>query len=468
MFVGRTDELAALNKLYTKDSFQMAIVYGRRRVGKTTLLGEFAKDKPAVFFAAQEANEHLNLTLFSEKVYGFFGLPKTTGVFRNWHDAFSFIAEKAKERRFVLVIDEFPYLASSNKSIQSILQNIIDHELKHTDLFLILCGSQIGFMEKQVLGGKSPLFGRRTAQFRIEGFDCFDAAKMLPGASNEDKIKYYACVGGTPHYLSLIDPKLSFEENLLDLYFDPQAYLYGEPVMLLMQELREPAMYNSIISAVASGSSRMNDISAKIAEETSKSGKYVKTLLDLRIFRKEVPFGKDRNNSRKTIYRIADHCFRFWYKYVFMHNDGIESGAGRIVAETMVFPELSAFVGKPAFEDVCRRYIIRKNRENALPFLATAFGTWWGTDNQTKQAADIDVVADNKALKKALLCECKWRNEPTDSGEIRKLLGKSSLLPGYDDYHFMFFSKAPYTAAAVKLANENKNLRLIDLDMLFD
>jgi AAA+ ATPase superfamily predicted ATPase len=291
---------------------------------------------------------------------------------------------------------------------------------------------------------------------------------MLPGVSNEDKVKSCACVGGTPHCLSRIDPGLSFEDNLTDLYFDPQAYLYGEPTMLLMQELREPALYNSVISAVAAGSSRMNDISAKIAEETSKSAKYVKTLLDLRIFRKEVPFGEDRNASRKTIYRVADNCFRFWYKYVFMHNDGIESGSGRIIAETMVFPELSAFIGKPAFEDVCRQWLIRKKKEETLPFLATAFGTWWGTDNQAKQAADIDIVADNKALKKALLCECKWRNEPTDSGEIQKLLGKSRLLPGYSEYHFMFFSKAPYTDAALELATENKNLRLIDLDMLFD
>lgn len=468
MFVCRSDELMALNKLYSKDSFQMAVVYGRRRVGKTTLLSEFAKDKPAIFFAAQEANEHLNLLLFSEKVYSYFGLPSTTGNFRNWHDAFMFIAEKAKEQQFILIIDEFPYLVHSNKSISSILQNIIDHELKNTNLFLILCGSQISFMENEVLGGKSPLFGRRTAQFRIEGFDYFDAAKMLPNASNEDKIKYYACVGGTPHYLRQINQNLSFEENIVDLYFSPTAYLYGEPTMLLQQELREPAMYNSVISAVATGSSRMNDISTKIAEETSKSGKYVKTLLDLRILRKKVPFGENKESSRKTIYRLDDNCFRFWYKYVFMHNDGIETGAGRIIAETTVFPELSAFIGKPAFEDICRQYIIRKNRAKELPFLATKFGIWWGTDNQEKQEADIDVVADNKSEKKVLLCECKWRNEPTDVSDVQKLLDKSRLLPGYNEYYYMFFSKSLYTDAALRLAEGNDKLSLVSLDMLFD
>jgi AAA+ ATPase superfamily predicted ATPase len=467
MFVSRTNELSALSRLYAKDSFQMAIVYGRRRVGKTTLVSEFVKGKPAIFFAAQEANEYLNLQLFSSEAYAFFGLPKSMGAFRNWHDAFSFIAEKAKEQRFILVIDEFPYLATKSKSIQSILQNIIDHEIKNTNLFLILCGSQISFMENQVLGAKSPLFGRRTAQFRIEGFDYFDAAQMLPGVSNEDKIRYYACIGGTPHYLGQIDPALSFEENIIELYFEPQSYLFSEPAMLLMQELREPAMYNSVISAIATGSSKLNDISTKVGEETSTSGKYVRTLVDLRILRKDVPFGENPEHSRKTLYQIADNCYRFWYRYVFFHSAGVETGTGRIIAESMVFPELSAFIGKPAFEEVCRQYIIRKNKENGLPFLATNFGTWWGTDNREKQAADIDIVADYKPQGKVLLCECKWRNEPTDAAEVRKLLEKPYLLPGYSEYCFMFFSKSPYTGAALELARDNKNLRLVSLDMLF-
>jgi AAA+ ATPase superfamily predicted ATPase len=468
VFVSRNDELDALNRLYAKDAFQMAVVYGRRRVGKTTLISEFVKEKPAIFFSAQEANEHLNLRLFSEAVYSFFNLPQSTGAFRDWHGAFSFIAEKARERRFILAIDEFPYLASGDKSIKSVLQNIIDHSLKNTQLYLILCGSQIGFMEKQVLSSKSPLFGRRTSQFRLEGFDYFDAAKMLPGVSNEDKIKYYACVGGTPHYLSQINPGVSFEENLVELYFDPHGYLFSEPIMLLMQELREPAMYNSVISAIATGSSRLNDISTKIGEEAAKASKYLKTLADLRILRRDIPFGENPARSRKGIYQIADNCYRFWYKHVFLNSPGIETGAGRIIAESMVFPELPAFVGKPAFEDACRQYVVRKNRAGQLPFLATSFGSWWGADNLERQPADIDVVADNKPQGKILLCECKWRNEPTDAAEVRKLLGKPRLLPGYGEYQFMFFSKSPFTKAARELAQDNANLRLVTLDMLFE
>ena len=467
MFVSRQNELDALQKLYNKDKFQMVVMYGRRRVGKTTLINEFIKGKPAIFFAAQEANTRLNLQMFSEKAYAFFGLPETTGAFANWHDAFMFIANRAENHKFILAIDEFPYIAESNKSVKSILQNIIDHELLKSKLYLILCGSQISFMERDVLGYGSPLFGRRTAQFKIEGFDYYDAAKMLPFASNEDKIKYYACVGGTPHYLAQIEGGLSFEDNIKELFFKPHGYLYSEPAMLLQQELREPSMYNSVITAIATGASRLNEISTKIGEDSAKTIKYIKTLMELKILHRGHPFGDNPERSRKGVYMISDNCFRFWYRYVFLNNTGIESGIGAEIADSLVFPGLSAFVGKPAFEEACRQYLIRRNKEKALPFFASNFGVWWGADPKAKANTDIDIVADNKTEKMILLCECKWKNEPTDAADVRKLLSKAHLLPGYEKYRFMFFSKAPYTEAALGLAKDNDNLSLVTLDMMF-
>ena len=214
MFVGRERELASLDRLYDEGKFQMVVMYGRRRVGKTTLISAFISGKPAIFFTAQEANDVYNLRQFSSKVYAYFDLPQSTGAFSNWNDAFAFIAEKAKERRFILAFDEFPYAAAANRSLKSILQAAVDHGFKDTGLFLILCGSHVGFMESEVLGYKSPLFGRRTAQMKLEGFDYYDAGRMLGGFSDEDKLKFYACVGGTPHYLAQIRAHESFEENL--------------------------------------------------------------------------------------------------------------------------------------------------------------------------------------------------------------------------------------------------------------
>jgi AAA+ ATPase superfamily predicted ATPase len=290
---------------------------------------------------------------------------------------------------------------------------------------------------------------------------------MLEGISNEDKIKYYACVGGTPHYLSQVDCHLSFEENLIDLYFEPQSYLYGEPELLLQQELREPAMYNSIIAAIASGAARLNDISSKINEDSAKVIKYIKTLIDLNILYKDNPFNENPEFSRKSAYRISDNCYRFWYRYVFLNKAGIEAGIGAEIADSLVFPLLMIYIGKPAFEDICRQYLIRQNKSQLLPFLAMNIGVWWGSDKTEKVSADIDIVAENKTTKQILLCECKWRNELTDASEVQKLLAKSKLLPDYDEYYFMFFSKSPYTKAAKQLAAENKNLRLLDLNMIF-
>ena len=468
MFVSRTQELNALQKLYERKKFQMVVIYGRRRVGKTTLINKFIEGKPALFFAAQEANERLNLQMFSERAYEFFDLPKSTSVFSNWYDALMFIADKAKTQKFILAIDEFPYLAESNKGLKSILQNIIDHELLESKLYLILCGSQISFMENEVLGYKSPLFGRRTAQFRIEGFDYYDAAEMLGDVSNEERIKYYACIGGTPHYLAQIDARLSFEENIKELFFQTQGYLYGEPVMLLQQELREPALYNSIIAAIATGASRLNDISTKIGEDTSKTIKYINTLMGLKILRKEYPFGDNPERSRKSVYKIWDNCYRFWYRYVFLHKTVIEAGSGSDIADHFVFPSLSSFIGKPAFEEICRQYVIRQNKLKTLPFLASDIGIWWGSDSRKKTNADFDVVADNRLEKKILLCECKWKTSLIDVMEVKKLMSKTYLMPDYDNYHFMFFSKSSYSAESKRLEHESDNLTLVTLDMLFE
>ncbi len=466
MFVGRDKELASLNKLYAEKTFQMVVMYGRRRIGKTTLISKFIADKPAIFFTAQEVNDTLNLTQFSKKIYSFFDIPETTGSFNNWSDAFHFLSDKARQNQFILAFDEFPYAVSANRSLKSILQAAIDHEFKNTGLFLILCGSHMGFMENEVLGYKSPLFGRRTAQIKLEGFDYYDAGKMLGSFSNEDKIKIYACVGGTPHYLAQIKSNESFEENIKRLFFDISGYLYNEPIMLLQQELREPAMYNSIVAAIAAGASRLNEIATKINEDSPKVNKYLQTLVNLQIVQKIYPFGEDPQNSRKGIYRIKDNCYDFWYSFVFQFKPEIESGSGDIVADHKVFGEkLSSYIGKPPFEAICLQYLQRVNRNQKLPFTATSFGSWWGTDPKEKKQSDFDVVAANRTDKKIILGECKWKNSINDVSEIQKLISKKHLLSEYKERYYYLFSKTPFTIEAKQ--SENQNITLVTTDMLF-
>ena len=442
MFVGREKELAALEGLYGEDSFQMVVLYGRRRVGKTTLISEFISGKPAIFFTATEVNDALNLDVFSRKVYGFFNMPLSAGAFTNWNSAFEFLSEKAKEQRFVLAFDEFPYAAAANRALKSVLQAAIDHGFKNTGMFLILCGSQIGFMENEVLGYSSPLFGRRTAQIKLEGLDYYDSGKMLPGFSNEDKIKLYACIGGTPHYLSQVKQGESFPENIKRLFFEISGYLYNEPMMLLQQELREPAMYNSIISAIAGGASRLNEIATKIHEDSPKVSKYLQTLVNLRIIQKMFPFGDNPQNSRRGVYRIADNCYGFWYAFVFPNIPEIESGNGDIVASFELNGEkLPAYIGRPAFETICTQFLQRANRNGMLPITASSFGSWWGNDPKTKSQADFDIVAANRQTKKVLLGECKWKTKVNIKIEAEKLMCKDHLLPEFTERYYHIFTK---------------------------
>ena len=248
MFVGRENELETLERAYDADVFQMVVVYGRRRVGKTTLLTHFAQDKPTLFFTAQQQTDADNLADFSVEIAQFFSLPPGTR-FDGWDGALQFLAEQARREPFLFVFDEFPYAAEANPSLVSKMQIAIDHHFAQTKACLALCGSDQGFMESEVLGKKSPLHGRRTAQIRVRPFDYLTSARMVPTVSAEDAFRYYACVGGVPYYLAQIDESRPFLDNIADLFFSTDGLLYEEPLMLLRQELREPAVYNSILRA---------------------------------------------------------------------------------------------------------------------------------------------------------------------------------------------------------------------------
>jgi AAA+ ATPase superfamily predicted ATPase len=301
---------------------------------------------------------------------------------------------------------------------------------------------------------------------KIEGLNYAEAAKLLRGFSPEDMVKTYSCVGGTPYYIAQVNPSHSFEENMAALYFTNMGYLYDEPAMLLRQELREPALYNSLITAIASGASKLNDIAQKAGEDPQKASKYLHTLVDMRILRRVYPFGEDPAKSRRSIYRIEDNCFAFWYRFVFPLQDAIEKGMGKQAAQRIVFPALSTYIGKPSFEAICLQYLILRNRRDKLPFFATQFGTWWGSDPLAREQTDIDVVLHSEAGGEVLLGECKWRNEAVGTAELEKLLDKGRLLPGYQKYHYCFFAKSSFTNAAKKLAAE-KQIQCVLLADLF-
>lgn len=462
MFVGRTNELNEMNRLFYSNTFQLFVLYGRRRVGKTTLLTEFCRDKPSIFFSAENSTNQMNLIKFSQQIFSYFD-ETALEPFGSWENAFLYIEKRCGRNSLAVIIDEFPYLAENDKSLLSVLQHLIDHRLKDSRLFLVLCGSYMGFMEREVLGSKSPIFGRRTAQLHLKTLDYYAGSELLPSITAEEQLTYYGIFGGTPLYLSHILSDAGIEENLKHNYFSPTGYLYEEPTLLLQQELREPGVYRAIIEAIAGGAVRLNEIHQRTGEERSKCAKYISVLIELGILYREVPFG-ERENSRKGLYQIEDNMFRFWHRFVGPNKTLIETGAGDIVIAKRVLPDLPDYMGG-RFEEICRQFLLRKNRLGQLPILFTEIGRWWGTDSRKRQETEIDLVARDGDT--YLFCECKWRAQPAGLAVLEDLVEKSQLFHTAKNY-YAIFSKSGFHPELAEEARKRGNVLLYGMEELME
>ena len=463
MFIGREKELFQMNRLYQQDCFQMLVVYGRRRVGKTTLLKEFCKEKPTIFYSASQQNEMQNLLKFSEQIFSFYQ-EDVISPFSDFEKAFQYIGQRQKHDRLVLVLDEFPYLAECNPALLSMIQHLIDHQLQDTKLYIILCGSYMGFMEKEVLSAKSPLFGRRTGQMKLKTFDNLTSSQFMNGFSHEEQLMLYGAFGGTPMYLQRIQGNQTLEENIINLILSPVGYLYEETLLLLRQEVQQPTVYSTIIEAIASGATKLNEIAMKTGEESAKCLKYINILCELGIVYKETPFG-EKEKSRKTLYQISDMMFRFWYRYVSPNRTLLETDAEKIVWNQKVLPDFSNYMGY-VFEIVCRDYLLHQNSKGNLPFLFTEIGRWWGTDKKTKSQLEIDIIAREK--NNYLFCECKWRNDLLDINVVSSLKEKAEAFGHQqENVYYLFFSKSGFTQTVIEEAQKDEHLLLIDLENLY-
>lgn len=462
MFIGRKRELSKLEKLYSSGKFEFLVMYGRRRIGKTRLLVEFIKNKSAIFFSAEENNDKLNLSKFSEAIREQYPQFKFIPDFDSWDNAFKFIAEISGDSRTVVVIDELPYVAQSNPSLLSTLQHIIDHSFIKTNLFLIACGSSMSFMENEVLSEKSPIFGRKTAQMHVEPFDYYDSAKFFPDYSYDEKIQAYGILGGIPQYLNKFNPSLGIPDNIKENILDTGAYLYDEPKNLMHQELRTPATYNAIIEAISSGASKLNEIATKSGEEGSKTSKYILNLVELHILKKEFPI--DNAKSKNTIYRVNDSLFRFVYRFAYHNKSLIERDRADYIFEEKILPEFNTYLGS-SFENVCMEYLVRMDSQDKTPFTIEKLGRWWGNNPAKKQQEEIDIVAIGKDS--AIYGECKYRNEPMGKDVLDLLIERSYLLPYTNKYYYLF-SKSGFTEGLVKIAQDNPQIKLIHLNDIFD
>jgi len=346
-FIGRARELSVLEELAASGRPEFFVLYGRRRVGKTELLQRFCEGRRAVYFLAAQVREKDNLAAFAQSMAECLGDPLAQTVrFDDWPAALSFAAERAGDERLVVVLDEFPYLCEANKGLPSQIQRFWDTRGKHSSLMFVVCGSQVSFMEREVLAERSPLFGRRTAQRRLEPLGPTESLAFLHGWSLRERVFAYAIVGGMPAYLRRFDTRVDLRTNLLREVLRPEGYLFDEVQFLLRSELHQPATYNSILGAVAKDLERVGDVAAEVGVDSTTANKYLHVLRELGLVERTVPLtDPDPLRSRKGRYRIADRFLAFHFRHVQPHVSLIEAGRGERVYDEHVAKDEARLVG---------------------------------------------------------------------------------------------------------------------------
>ena len=433
-FINRKKELMMLEERFRSNKPELLILYGRRRVGKTELIKQFMKDKPHIYFLSDKTHEKEQLKEVSKKIGEFFNdkLLINRG-FGSWIDIFEYLNEKLKNR-IIFVIDEFPFLMTANKAISSIFQKGWDEYLQNTKIFLILCGSSIAMMEKGTLSYKSPLYGRRTGQWKLEPLNFYETEEFFPNYSMERTIEAFSILGGIPAYLKQFDDMKDIFYNIKEKILRKDSFLYNEPEFVLREELKEPKTYFSVLKNLSFGKNRLNEIATSLGMERNKVSMYLSVLENLNIIERIIPITeKHPHKSRKGLYFIKDNFFKFWFRFVFPNRGDIEEGNVESVLKNKIMPNFNQSVSL-VFEDICTQIIRRKPLFNI-----EKIGKWWYKDKE------IDIVALNDNTKEILFCECKWQDKINAEKILSELKEKSKFVDWNKDKkkeYFAIFAKS--------------------------
>ncbi|GIK37639.1 MAG: ATPase AAA [Chloroflexota bacterium] len=467
-FVNRIEELSLLQQLYESRRAELFIVYGRRRVGKTELLRYFCQERPHIFFSATQTTDKNQLADWSRLLWQYaHGQPLPDFTFPTWEASFQFLATLAGEQRLVVVVDEFPYMIESNAALPSILQKLWDENLRHTQVYLILCGSSIGMMEQETLGYRSPLYGRRSGQLLLQPLDFTSARPFLKPYDLTTEIETYAVLGGMPAYLEQFDFSQSLEANIIDRILRPNRVLYDEPLFLLRTELREPRNYFAVLQAIAHGKTRPQHIAqASGVGDARMVSKYLSVLQELRLIERVVPVTETQpQKSRQGHYRLADQFLRFWFRFLAPHRSELEQGQAQLVWQNDIAPQLAQFTG-PVFEEICRQFLwrlARTDQPRRLPFAPQQIGAWWWKEQE------VDIVALNRAEEIILVGECKWRSRPVGNSvlaDLRQAAMPLLLQAPPAQVYYALFAKAGFTTELLDQAATDPTLLLYDLETI--
>ena len=448
MFVNRQKELNVLEEEYASNDFRFTVLYGRRRVGKTTLLKEYISSKPYIYFLVTLEALPIVLQRFQNLVADFLDDDFLREVeFKSFEQIFSYLAKQNLAEKIVVVIDEFQYLGKLDKSIPSQFQYIVDEILKSKNIHLVLCGSIISMMYEQTLSYGSPLYGRRTSSIKLDALGFEHLSAFFPDRDEMELIELYAVLYGVPKYLELFkgsgDIFKAIEKNILD----KNAFLYEEPRFILQNEVNEPMTYFTILEIIAHGEHKLGNIAGKLGKNVQNITSFISKLIELEIIYKEVPVTEKRpDKSKKGLYFIKDNFFRFWFSYVLPYKSQLELG-NTGYAMVKIKENFSGFVAK-VYEDLSVEYVLKN-----YPLLKA--GRWWSKEEE------IDVVGVGETC--ILVGECKYSNKKVGTDILEELERKSKKIEtDLPVRYYLLFSKSGFTEKLLEVAKDRDDVVLID------
>ena len=453
-FIGRKRELHVLEAEYAKPS-SFVVIYGRRRVGKTTLIKEFIKDKQALYFLATQESESQSMKGFTASLATFTGQDfLETANFSNWEALFRIFVESKSNKKKVLIIDEFQYLVQTNPAFPSIFQKAWDELLANNDIMVILCGSFIS------MSYGSPLYGRRTAQIKLQPLRFTEIMVEYPEWSFSSLVELYSVAGGVPKYFEFFRNEMPLMDTIRTNILSKSGFLYEEPLFLLANEVREPISYLSLMRTISEGRHRLSEIATVLERPANSLSPYLETLIDLNLIDRRVPVTeKAPEKSRRGLYFIADNFINFWFRYVHPHRGELELDHDELVLQRLKDTFVESYVSL-RYEDICKDIFLWLCQEKKIDFTPSRIGAYW---NQ-KSTVEIDVVAVDIPNKRIFAAECKYlRDNPISIGVYSNLLKKCKNRD-FDGYQITYglFSRTGFDDRLVDLARNNENLLLIN------
>lgn len=460
-FVDRVDELERLRALYGSDRAELAVVYGRRQIGKSTLVLESIRDRPdAVYYQAVQETMAVQVGRFVEAIEPVY--PAVTDVQREWEALLRFLVD----RDTVIVIDEFPYLVDTDPSLPSIIQRLWDLEVEASGATLVLTGSAIGMVHEHVLDGGAPLYGRVSqdpnGRMKLKQLPFQSLVEFVPDYAAEELVFAYGIFGGTPRYLAPLDDSLDLGGNVTRLLLDPDGPLHDEPEAVLQMELNEVNRFFSLLESMARGNRVRNEIAQGAGMDNRDTSYYFDRLETLDLVERHHPVTEDPIRSRPTRYRIRDPLFRFYFRFLYGRAGQYELYGEDAYAD-LIEPTLPDFVSG-TFEALCQQAVPDLYPELQLTRLP---GQWWD------KAREIDIVAPTNRST-LVVGEAKFTSDPVTYDVLASLEDDAPHIDwappeGEDpDYAYALFGRSGFSGSVVEAAERRDDLRLFQLDDVVD